>query len=322
MKLTNKIQGNVLIAVIILFIALSGYKSKSKKQSPVELEGSISISGAFALYPMVIKWAEEYKKLHPKVRFDISAGGAGKGISDVLGGLIDLGAVSRDIYPEEIRKGAYPIAVTKDAVVATVNSSNPNIKNILAMGLKKETFSKIFASGTYKNWQQAGYPISAPIHIYTRSDAAGAAETWAKYLGINQEDLLGIGVFGDPGLLLAVKNDPLGIGYNNIAYAFDPKTKKQIQGIAIVPIDINENGKIDLEENFYYSKEVLIQAIKTGKYPSPPARNLYLVSKNKPQKKVLVDFLKWVLTKGQKYVNESEYIELPKEKLELELGKI
>lgn len=38
-----------------------------------------------------------------------------------------------------------------------------------------------------------------------RSDAAGAAETWAKYFGERQEDLKGIGIFGDPGLAQAIK---------------------------------------------------------------------------------------------------------------------
>ncbi|MCL5611430.1 MAG: hypothetical protein M1485_02585, partial [Chloroflexi bacterium] len=31
------------------------------------LEGNIAISGAFALYPMMTLWAEEFQKLHPKV---------------------------------------------------------------------------------------------------------------------------------------------------------------------------------------------------------------------------------------------------------------
>lgn len=49
-----------------------------------ELQGEIQLSGAFALYPMAVKWAEEFRKIHPKVRIDISAGGAGKGITDAL----------------------------------------------------------------------------------------------------------------------------------------------------------------------------------------------------------------------------------------------
>ena len=39
------------------------------------------------------------------------------------------------------------------------------------------------------------------INVYTRSDACGAAEMWAKYMGKKQEDLKGIGIYGDPGMM-------------------------------------------------------------------------------------------------------------------------
>ncbi len=120
-----------------------------------KLSGQISISGAFALYPMTIKWAEEFRKLHPGVRIDISAGGAGKGIADVLSNMVEIGMVSREIYPEEIKKGAYPIAVTKDAVVAVVSEKNPNLAAILSKGLKKETGNNIWITGKIKGWSQA-----------------------------------------------------------------------------------------------------------------------------------------------------------------------
>ena len=34
-----------------------------------ELQGEIQLSGAFALYPMAVKWVEEFRKIHPKVRW-------------------------------------------------------------------------------------------------------------------------------------------------------------------------------------------------------------------------------------------------------------
>jgi phosphate transport system substrate-binding protein len=286
--------------------------------------GQISISGAFALYPMVIKWADEYKKINPGVRFDISAGGAGKGISDALNGMVEIGMVSREIYPEELKKGAFPIAVTKDAVVAVVSEQNPALKEILTVGLKKDAGSNIWVTGRYTTWAQAfGVKSSSPIHIYTRSDACGAAEMWAKYLGKKQEDLLGVGVFGDPGLAQAVKRDPLGIGFNNIGYAYDANTKQQIKGLRVVPLDLNNNGKIDTDEDFYTSMNDIIGAIASGKYPSPPARELYFVMKGSPKNnKVLTDFIKWVLSDGQKFVNEAGYITLPKEKIESEKKKL
>jgi phosphate transport system substrate-binding protein len=288
------------------------------------LSGQISISGAFALYPMAVKWADAYRKINPGVRIDISAGGAGKGISDALSGMVEIGMVSREIYPEEIKKGAFPVAVAKDAVVATVNELNPAIKDIMTQGLKKDAGNNIWITGKYTSWAQAfGVKITSPVHMYTRSDACGAAEVWATYFGGRQEDLLGTGVFGDPGLAMAVRKDPLGIGFNNIGYVYDAATRKPIKGLMVLPLDLNNNGKVDAEENFYSSLDELITAISTGKYPSPPARELFFVTKGNPRSnKLLADFIKWVLTDGQKFVTETGYISLPGGKNESELKKL
>lgn len=306
-------------AICILLINASSFIVKSQDK----LEGEISISGAFALYPMTVKWADEFRKIHPDVRIDISAGGAGKGISDALSEMVDLGMVSREIYPEELSKGAFAISVTKDAVVPVISESNPLLNSLLIIGIKKNVANDIWITGKYKTWAQAfGLKSTLPLHIYSRSDACGAAEMWAKYLGKKQEDLNGIGVFGDPGLAQAVKRDALGIGFNNIGYAYDAKTKKQISGIRVLPIDLNNNGKIDSDESFYESLNDLMNAIALNKFPSPPARELYFVSKGKPKNKAVIEFIKWIITDGQKFVNEAGYITLPKEKLINELNKL
>jgi phosphate transport system substrate-binding protein len=161
--------------------------------------------------------------------------------------------------------------------------------------------------------------ITDEIHVYTRSDAAGAPEVWAKYLGKKQENLLGVGVFGDPGLMDAVVKDPLGIGYNNLGYAYDSASGNPIAGSTIVPIDINQNGKAEPEE-VLETKSEAIQAVATGKYPSPPARALNLVTKGKPSG-VVQAFIVWALTDGQKYIDEAGYIQLTAEQIEASLQK-
>ncbi len=309
---------NILLLCLLFIFIVFG-----KTSAQNNLEGEISISGAFALYPMTVKWADEFRKIHPDVRIDISAGGAGKGIADVLSNMIDIGMVSRAIYPEELSRNAFAIAVTKDAVVPVISASNPLLKDLLQKGIKKDVASDIWISGKYKTWAQAfGINTTLSIHTYSRSDACGAAEMWAKYLGEKQEDLLGVGVYGDPGLAQAVKRDALGIGFNNIGYAYDAKTKKQIAGLRVLPIDLNGNGKIDANEDFYDSINDLIDAISKNVYPSPPARDLYFVTKGKPQKKEVIEFIRWILTHGQKFVHEAGYIELPKDKLNSEMKKV
>jgi len=312
------------VAIAFIFIYGSGILGNFVRTNNSEnAEVTIKASGAFALYPMMVKWGEEYHKLHPEVTVETSAGGAGKGMTDALSGMVDLGMVSRDIAPEEIAQGAYYVAVTKDAVVVTVNRNNPVLLDILAKGIDKEMFYDIFVAGNVTTWGEVvGKPsITDKINVYTRSDSCGAADTWAKYLGKKQEDLKGIGVYGDPGVVEAVRKDRLGVGYNNIGYAYDMDTKAQVDDISVVPIDINGNGKVDSSESFYATKSDIVKAINDKAYPSPPARLLNLVTKGSFTG-ATKDFVKWILTDGQKYVEEAGYVSLPQSVLTEQINKL
>jgi phosphate transport system substrate-binding protein len=312
-----------ILVLLTLSLSLGTQSAPAIKGADKELRGTITISGAFALYPMVMKWTEEFSRLHPGVRFDVSAGGAGKGIADTLAGMVDIGMVSREIHPAEIAKGAWFVPVTKDAVIAVVNQGNPLLKELLQKGLKKNDFIRIWLNESPPTWSElSAVKGNIQMHVYTRSDSCGAAETWALYLGKKQEDLLGVGVFGDPGLNEAVRKDALAIGFNNINYAYDARTLKPMAGTAVLPIDLNENGRIDAQENFYGQRDVLTKAIADDRYPSPPARDLYFVCHGRPQKGLLISFLKWILGEGQKFVAESGYIALPAAKLSQGLRKI
>lgn len=297
----------------------SGQKNSGSQDSEGQLKGSISISGAFALYPLVNVWAEEFRKEYPDVKFNISGGGAGKGMADLLGGAVDLAMFSKDINEAEKEKGAYGFAVTKDAVIPTISANNPALKQILEEGIKREEFTNWFLKGGKYTWKNTG----KPVNVYTRSDASGAAEVWAKYLGGNaQEELKGIAVFGDPGLAEAVKKDVNGVGYNNVIYVYDLQSGKKYPGVEVAPIDINGNGKVDQEENFYGTIQEITGAIADGRYPSPPARELFLVSKGKPTSPAVTAFIEWVLTKGQAFVEESGYIKLQPENIQKQLERL
>jgi phosphate transport system substrate-binding protein len=306
------------VALIIAGMTLSMQSCGGKKETK-----NITISGAFALYPLAVKWAEEYQKLHPDVHIDVSAGGAGKGMTDVLSDVVDLGMVSREVYAPELEKGALPIAVAKDAVVITMNADNPLAAQIKRHGISREAATKIWITGEYTTWGQVlGTNDQTPIHVYTRSDACGAAETFALWMGKKQEDLLGTAVFGDPGLASAIQNDPLGIGLNNIGYAYDEKARTPNPGLFVCPIDRDDNAQVSADEYFYDTKDDFIAAVAKDKYPSPPARDLYMVAHGTPQNEVVVDFLKFILTDGQKYNVPVGYISLTQEKLDKGLNAL
>ena len=228
---------------------------------------TIRVSGAWALYPMMLRWAEEYQKLHPDVQVGVWSGGTGKGVTEALGGTVDIGMVSRGVRPEEEKQGAFWVPVVRDAVVAMANAGNPVAADLAARGLTREQCAALWLGGKEATW---GSLVARPearqkVGVYIRSDICGAAEAWAQYLGKHQEDLSGASVYGDPGMVDALKGNPLGIGFNNLSYAYDAKTDKPVAGLMPIPIDINGDRQISESESFYGTRAEMKRAIAFSK---------------------------------------------------------
>lgn len=314
---------SALVALALLLTACGGPAPAATGGAGDDLSGTIAISGAFALYPMMTVWAEEFTQVHPNVQFDVQGGGAGKGMTDTLAGAVDIGMISRAIKPEEESQGAYWVSVAKDAVFPIVSADNPMLAQLIAKGISQETFGKIFVTGEFKTWGDVlGDPaITDELHVYTRSDSCGAGEQWALFSGGKaQSDLLGIGVNGEPGLVDTVVKDPLGIGYANLNSSFDAATGQLVGGISIPPMDINDNGTADAGE-YYPAKDAAVTAIADGTYPSPPARFENLATKGKPAGLPLA-FMNWILTDGQQYLDAAGYVPLSDAQLAEALGKL
>lgn len=315
---------SLLSIVMVLSMLLTACGSTSTSNASDDgLRGTISVSGAFALYPMMTVWAEEFTKIHPNVQFDVQGGGAGKGMTDTIAGAVDIGMISRDIKPEEEARGIFWVSVTKDAVFPIISAENPVGDQIFSKGITQETFNKIYITGEITTWGEViGDPSNTDdIHVFTRSDAAGAAEQWAKYcLGKAQEDLKGIGVNGEPAIVETVLRDPLGIGYGNLNSIFDLDNGAIVPGLLIPPLDINANGKADPGEDLI-SKKDAFGAVADGRYPSPPARFENLATKGKPTGLTLA-FLEWILTDGQQFLEAAGYVPLTPEQQAESLAKL
>lgn len=291
---------SILSILLVLSLLLFGLLTVSLKQR--EIKGTVTLSGAWAIYPTAVAWAEAFQEKHPGVRIDVSAGGAGKGAADAIAGLVDIGMVSRDPDPAEIEKGIVPIYILRDAVYPVISAKNPVVSDLLKIGVNRETWIGMYITGKITTWDEVvGREVGKPIHVYTRSDSCGAAATWAKYLGNKkQEDLRGVGVFGDPGLLEAAIRDPLGIGYSNFSYIFT-RVGEVVEGAVLVPIDSNENGKADPDE-IYETRDVAIKAIEDGRYPV--TRKNYFFVKGKPTG-LVKEFIEFALSdEGQGIADE------------------
>ena len=257
----------------LLGLVLSGCGGTQSASNGDALQGDIAISGAWALYPMVVTWSEEFQKVYPDVQFDISAGGAGKGMADALGGAVDIGMVSRDIQPVEVEQGAFPRAGDARRRPAHHQREQPPPGPPASRRRDASRIEGHLAAAR----SPPGARFSAIRRSPTKSTSTPARTPAARRKpgrgilgGLKQEDLQGVAVYGDPGLASAVTQDPLGIGYNNLNFAYDADSGKPVEGLQIMPLDRNDNAAIDAAEDFYADKTDVMAAIADGRYPSPP----------------------------------------------------
>ena len=304
----------VAVAVAICLVSCGGPGAAPPPN--VQPPTTVRVSGAWALYPLMLRWAQEYQKVHPDIQVGVWSGGTGRGFTDLFGGAVDIAMASRAVTPEEESRGAFAVPVARDAVVLIASARNPVAGDLATRGLTREQCAGLWLSRSSTTWGAlvSRPEVKDPVRVYVRSDVCGAAEAWAQYLGKRQTDLVGTGVYGDPQMAEAVAGDALAIGFLNLSYAYSPDTGKPAAGLLVVPLDVDGDRQIGPDESFYATRAEVTRAIAQGKYPSPPARDLSLVTKGRPSG-VVRDFMLWTLTDGQRLVRQTGYVELPADRL-------
>jgi phosphate transport system substrate-binding protein len=301
-----------LIPLLCLAVISDCNSCKSKKTSEnqpeppkAEVSGSFTISGAFALYPITRKWADEFMKIHPGVKIGISTTGTGQGITDLKDKKIQLAMISRPISPDEKEAGIWVIPVAKDGVAPIVNQKNPYLSRIMRQGLSPDEFQKVFTGDKPLTWAElldtTGTEKAIP---YSRADESGAADMFAAFFFKKAADMKGIKVTGDYEMIKSIQQNPLGIGFCNFSFAFDIKSGERIENIQVIPFDLDYDNKIERKEIPFKNLEVAHRSVWLGLYPETLCRELLFGSNGKPTDPAIVEFLKFVLAEGQENVKE------------------
>ena len=295
-------------ALLLCFSSCKKIENEENKNEAKggQISGTIILSGAYALMPAAINWASEFQKLYPQVKVKVYTKGTGAGIKDLIDKKASIAMISREASPEENNGILWKLSVARDGVGMIINSKNPWLKEILARGFTQAELVKIFTSDKPLKWNDFIKTAEAkPINTYDRADNSGAAEVLANFLFCTQDDLIGKGCEGDPGMIKSISEDIYGLGFCNLNFAFDGKMKNRIPEIQILPIDMNNNGKVDKKEEIALNLLDFERNVWAGKYPRCLCRHLYLATLEKPVDPVVIEFLKFTQTHGQEIVTTS-----------------
>jgi phosphate transport system substrate-binding protein len=299
---------------MIVIVAMLGFiqcKDTNKKAPKEKKHHYLYVSGAYALYPLAQAMADEYQQINTRLRISIFPSSSTKGMMDVTLNKADLGMYSRDIAGEVPNNIIY-LKVAVDAVVAVTSNANPFLGQIRKHGITRAQFADIFCYQSIDNWGELCHiAANDKIIAFTRSDLCGASYIWSEFLNCDQQDLSGTGVYGDPGMINAIKTNSLGIGFLNMKYVFNCFTGEIYDGLAIIPIDFNSNGSIDHDESFYDNLGTLNEAIKEKRYPFPLARDLFFLVNPDCLHPEALQYLDWVFNEGQNMITKTGYLAQP-----------
>ena len=253
---------------------------------------------------------KEFQKCHGKIPIEIALYDWKTPIEPSSLEWYDLVLVS-DIHSPNIPEECYRIKYARDGVVGIINKSNPFCNKILESGLGKQQLTYILTGVKSDGWHQdPGIVQYRPIKVFIGTEELLPCKLWMDFLGIDPDDFMGVRTASFQDMIDSIRMEPLSMGFCCQRHAYDPLTRKEIEEIKVIPIDCNSNGMLEDKEKFYDNLDALQRAMWLGKYPCHSFLNYYIVAKEKPKNKLHIEFIKWVLTEGQKELHSEGYIML------------
>jgi phosphate transport system substrate-binding protein len=265
----------------------------------------VIVTGARFSYPLVQKWIDDYNHTNPNVQVIIEARGSNDPLQyDVLAEVFEPS--------DEAKQNREYLYIARYAILPVANRQSSFAKEYSEKGLNKDLIKQLFFHDVFAD-KENQKEIKTPYTIYTRLQKAGAPIVFTNYFGYEQKDIKGKAIAGsDEHLLKALLRDTLGVSYLPLSLIYDLNTQKTVKGLAVLPVDLNDNGKVSAEEKFYADLPTVIQNLesKTAKNrQNLPIGYLHLSVDKQTANPEALRFLQWVAENGLNDLSKYGYLQ-------------
>lgn len=339
------------VGLCVLALAACGGGTTTPAGDAPAAGARVQINGAGATFPNPIysKWFSEYNKLHPEVEINYQSIGSGGGIRQLTAQTVFFGATDGPMTDEQLAMAPGPIVHLPTVIGAVVPVYNlPGVSAELKFS--GPLLADIFL-GKVTKWNAPAIASLNPgvtlpnsdITVVHRSDGSGTSYIWVDFLakvspewkskvGVNTSVSwpIGVGGKGNEGVAGLVSQTPGSIGYVELIYAAQNKiafgavqnangefVKASIASVTAAAAEAAANMPADFRVS-------ITNAAGPGVYPI--ASFTWMLLSEQPtdvaRSKVMVDFMRWALTDGQKFATELGYAPLPANVVERETAAL
>jgi len=332
---------SIRIAAAALALAASGLVVSAAQQ--------INGAGATFPFPIYSKWFSEYNKLHPDIQINYQSLGSGAGIRQLTAQTVFFGASDGPMTDEQLQAAPGRILHFPTVLGAVVP-----VYNIPGVSSELKFTGPLLADiylGKVTKWNDPairklnpGVPLPGDdIVVVHRSDGSGTTYIYCDYLAKVSPDWkkrvgvatsvswpVGLGGKGNEGVAGLVKQTPGAIGYVELIYALQNRIPYgSVQNMAGSFVRATVDG-VTAAAAAAAAKMPADFRVSITNAPGPAAYPissftwllLYESPRDRQAAKIMVDFMKWALTDGQKYCKDLGYAPLPEGVVKLELAAL
>lgn len=283
--------------LFVLFISSSVFAAENAAKEP------IVISGTKFTYPLIEKWIAEYQKVNPNANIKLAA-------KANAGQTADLNIIAHQPAQNELQANQEIIYAGRYALLPVTNNNNPILAAVAKKGLNKKELDKLFFEVVDYDSDEPAQKSKYRANIYARDNQACASTALAGYYGHLTSEIRGKRVFGDDIYLLsAIKKDSIGLAYNNLGYLYDINSRNLKEGIALLPLDLKKDAKTIQSGNL----DDVLNVLEATKVETVPVERIGFVYSQQNARKEVAEFLKWVLSDGQKFNHDKGFLNLDKQ---------
>ena len=293
MKTVFKVLTSITFTIVLVTSALA------QKENP-----KVVITGVRFAYPLVEKWIKDYKAVTPGVDVVIET----RTVTDPEKYDLLIEAIEHE---KSVKEGREYISIGRYALLPIANSKSAFAKEFGEKGLNEKLYKQIFFHDVFA---EKGEAIAPPFTIYTRLQKAGAPAAFAKYFGYEQQQIKGKAIAGaDEHLIKALLKDETAISYTVPSLAFDLTSRKPAEGLTIIPVDLDGNGKVGKDERVFDNLDKVLTTLESQKVSNVPVEYIHFsIDKNSTNTEA-TKFLLWVASNADKDLHNFGYL-LPEAK--------